>query len=302
MKSFYTGVYFIALSACGYGVMPIFALFAYRSGINIHTLLFLRFFITALLLFAYLCRTEKGMRVTKRDLGALFVMGGILYTLQSTLYFTSLKYIPPSLTALLLYTYPIIVPLLSFGFGKERLTVRHLAAVFLSFAGLILILGGPAGKINLLGVGMAFGAALVYSCYIVLGNRLIQKIPPATASAFIALFASCSFLAASVGAHSLRLDLGLAAWWPVLGIVLFSTVLAMLMFFRGMERTGPTTASIISTLEPLVTILFSWLFFQDKLTPWQLMGTIGVLAGAVIVVLAGKGPAARLDVEVDSHS
>ena len=292
MKKFYHGVYLIVLSAFGFGVLPIFALFAYRNGLNITTLLFLRFLGAAVLFFAYLFVTGKKATVTRREGAALFVMGGVFYAMQSTLYFTSLKYISPSLTALLLYTYPIIVPLLAFAFGKERLTGRHLTAVFLSFAGLVFILGGPAGRINFVGVAMAAGAALVYSCYIVLGNRLIQRIPSVTASAFIALFAACSFLAVSLGGHSLKLNIPPAGWWPVVGIILCSTVLAMLTFFKGMEHTGPTSASIISTLEPLVTIFLSWLFFQEKLSAWQILGTGAVLAGAVLVVLARKEPLA----------
>lgn len=268
--------------------MPILALYAYRNGINVNTLLLVRFSIAAGCFFSYLWATGRKITVTGLEILGLLLLGGVLYTLQALFYFSALKIMSPSLTALLLYTYPIIVPLFSFALGKERLTRRHLLAVFLSCGGLILILGLPAVKINLLGVGLALGAALVYSCYIVFGNQLIQKIPSLTASAFITAFAAGSFLIIGLGTHALKFNLAIMGWVPVGGIVLFSTVLAIFTFFKGMERTGPTTAAIISTLEPLVTIFLARLFFQEQLTVLQGLGAIIVLIGAVIAVMAKK--------------
>ncbi len=283
--------------------MPIFALYAYRGGINIPTLLFIRFILAAIFFFIYIFATRTKINVNWRQLAALFIMGGVFYTLQSTLYFTSLKYISPSLTALLLYTYPIIVPLLSYFIVKEKLTKRHFLAMLFTFGGLVLVLGMPSGEINGLGVLMAFGAALVYSCYIILGNKLLQKIPSIVTSAFVTLFAAGSFLTIGSITGSFQFNFGMGTWLPILGIVLFSTMIAILTFFKGMEYTGPTAACIISTFEPLLTIGLSWLFLQEKLTIFQLIGGLAVISGAIIVVWASateKSP--KPDILIDNTS
>lgn len=288
MKKFYTGAFLIILSAIGFGVMPIFALYAYRGKINVATLLFIRFFLSAIIFFGVLKLTGRKVKLTRPQMGALFLMGGVFYALQSTLYFNALRFITPSLTALVFYTYPIIVSLLAFFISREQLTKRHFFAIAMSSLGLLLVLGMPEARINMSGIILAFGAALVYSGYILLGDRLVQKISPFISSAFITLFATLSFAIIGLSTQNLGLNFGMKIWLPILGIVGFSTIMAILTFFKGLELTGPTTASILSTLEPLVTIGFSMLFFHERLTGYQMLGGMAVISGAIIVVLAKK--------------
>jgi drug/metabolite transporter (DMT)-like permease len=296
VKKFYSGVYLIVLSAIGFGVMPIFALYAYQSSINVTTLLLIRFFLSTIIFFSFLWITGKKIKLTSSQILALFVLGGIFYTLQSTLYFTALRFISPSLTALLFYTYPIIVSLLSFLIANERLTKRHIFAIIMTTLGLILVLGMPSAKINLIGILLAFGAALVYSGYILLGDRLVQQVPAIISSGFVTFFATLSFLVICLSTQTFRFDFGMKAWFPMLGIILFSTIMAISTFFKGLELTGPTTASILSTLEPLVTIGFSIILFHERLTGYQLLGSLAVVSGAIIVVLAKKlSVAAKFD-------
>ncbi len=286
MNRFYKGVYLIILSAVGFGVMPILALYAYQCKINVSTLLWIRFLLSAILFFIALGILGKKIRLPLFQVGSLFVMGGIVYTLQSTLYFNALRFISPSLTALLFYTYPIIVALLSFFINHERLTKRHFFAVTMTFLGLLLVLGMPSDKINLMGILLAFGASLVYSGYIILGNRLIQTIPSIISSAYVTLFAALSFTILGLCMHTLKFNFEIGAWLPTVGIIIFSTIMAILTFFKGLELTGPTTASILSTLEPLVTIGLSVILLHDKLTGFQVLGGVGVISGTIIVVLA----------------
>jgi drug/metabolite transporter (DMT)-like permease len=288
LKKFYTGVYLIVLSAIGFGVMPIFALYAYQSRINVATLLLIRFFLSTAVFFSFLWITGKKIKLTRSQILAFFVMGGIFYTLQSTLYFNSLRFISPSLTALLFYTYPIIVSLLSFFIANERLTKRHFFAIIMTSLGLILVLGMSSARINMIGILLAFGAALVYSGYILLGDRLVQQIPSVVSSAFVTFFATLSFFVICLSTQNFHFGFEMKAWFPILGIILFSTIMAISTFFKGLELIGPTTTSILSTLEPLVTIGLSILLFHEKLTGYQLLGSLAVISGAIIVVLAKK--------------
>jgi len=194
MNRHYTGVFLIVVSAVGFGLMPIFALQAYRGGINLTTLLLIRFSCAALILFAYLLITGGRIAATWRQILSFYIMGGVLYTLQSTCYFLALKHLSASLTALVLYTYPILVALLSLIFERERLTGRVVCSILLCFAGLVLALGASIGRVDTAGIILAFCAPLVYSCYILAGNRLVKQVPSLVTSAFVALFAATSFL------------------------------------------------------------------------------------------------------------
>ena len=288
MNRYYLGVLLIIFSAVGFGLMPIFALAAYRGAVNIPTLLFLRFTASAVLLFLCLFAGGGGISVKWRQLIALFVMGGIFYALQSTFYFYALKHLSVSLTAILLYTYPILVALLSLAVERERLTVRVALAIPLCFAGLALALGVSLDRIDLLGVLLAFGAAFIYSCYIITGNRLVRQVPCLTTSAFVALFAALSFLVAGLSQGSLSFDFSAGAWLPITGIVICSTVLAILAFFKGLELIGSTSASVLSMFEPIVTIGLCVAFLEERLSAGQILGVAAVLGGSLLVILGGR--------------
>jgi drug/metabolite transporter (DMT)-like permease len=60
------------------------------------------------------------------------------------------------------------------------------------------------------------------------------------------------------------------------------------LFFAGLQRVGPTTASIISTAEPVVTVLLAFLVFGELLGPVQLVG--GALVLGAVLMLASRRP------------
>lgn len=286
MNHFYRGAFLVFLSAVGFGLIPIFALYAYKGGANVNTLLFLRF--TAAAIFFFILIMVRGIKfqLTRSHVLSLFILGSVLYTLQSNFYFSSVKFIPASLAVLLFYTYPVFVALLSSLVIREKLSGQTLASIALSIIGLIMVLGNSFNNINPLGIMLAFGSALVYSLYIVLGNRVVHQLPALLTSAFVTLFASISYLLMGISTSCIKLDLSAGAWVAVAGIVLFSTIMAILTFFRGIELIGSTKASILSMIEPLVTIGFSALLFYERLSWVQLLGGIFVVLSSVYVVSA----------------
>ncbi|MGE5529546.1 MAG: DMT family transporter [Patescibacteria group bacterium] len=286
------GMFLVVFSAAGFGLMPILARYAYQGGIGIPTLLFVRFALAAGALFVFLLAGGGRPAVGVRRLSILLLLG-VLYALQSSLYFYALRRISASLTALLLYTYPILVALLTMACDRERPAAGTAVALLLSFAGLALALGvGPAG-IDPLGAAMACGAAAVYSCYIVLGRRLVKDLPPLATSAFVSLFACLSFLAAGLAGGGLSFAFSPAVWWPVAGIVVFSTAGAILCFFKGLELIGSTSASILSMSEPLVTMGLAALFLGERLGMAQIAGFAMVLAGSGLILAPKNGRPGR---------
>lgn len=284
MQDSYKGVIFILISALGFGLIPIFALFAYQSNINVATLLVLRFTFGAGLFFLYAYVKYKSIYVSGKELLFLFILGSICYNLQSTFYFTSVQFISASLAALFLYTYPMIVTTLSLVIDKTKINKMMAISLTVSFLGLVLILGTSVGSIDHVGVGFALGAALVYSIYIILGNKVVKKTPPLLTSAYIALFAALGILINGWYTDSISFQFSSAAWLPIAGIVLFSTVLAMLSFFKGLELLGPSHSSILSMVEPFFTVIASTLILQERLTLLQLTGGVLVVAGAALAI------------------
>ncbi|WP_003540513.1 DMT family transporter [Desulfotomaculum nigrificans] len=298
MNKFYLGALLVIISAACFGIMPLLALTAYAGGVSVPTLLFWRFVLAALIFFAYLLVVCKRFNLTRNNLFSLFLLGGVLYTLQSSTYFSSVKFIQPSLAVLIFYTYPILVVILSFLIEKERLTKQTLASIILCISGLIMVLGTSLGEIRWPGVLLAFAAALVYSLYNILGNRVVKQLPPVVATAFVCLFASVSFSVIGLVQGGINYNFSWSVWLAVLGISFFSTIVALLTYFAGMELIGAGKASILSTMEPVVTILCSAILLHERLTLLQGMGGMAVLLGAILVVSARKPAEGEKNTEV----
>ncbi|MFY0543917.1 DMT family transporter [Brevibacillus sp. H7] len=284
MNPLYIGVLYVFLSAAGFGVMSILAHYAYDDGAAVPTVLFLRFLLASGLFFLLLLVKRERLFVTRRQVAALFFLGGVLYTLQSLSFFSAVMYIPPSLAALLLYTFPVFVAILSYFVDKERLSKQTVMAMLLSLAGLTMVLGTSFASIRPLGILLALSAALFYSVYIVTGNRVVKGLSPYVTSAYISLFATVSTFFVAQGSGGVQLDFGAQGWLAIGGIVLFSTVMAIAFFFRGLQLIGSTQASVLSMLEPVVTIAFSAVLFGESLTWLQFAGGAAVLLGAVLIV------------------
>ena len=291
MHSFGLGVLLILLSAFGFGLMPIFAAYAYAGGVNVPTLLFLRFSLAAICFFSYLSWRGAALRLRRRELLPLLFLGSFLYTLQSTFYFSAVRYIPASLAALILYLYPVFVAGMAVWLEKEPLTLQLVLPAVLSLAGIAVVLGAPLAEMNGMGVSLAFGAAVVYSVYIILGRRVVSTVSPLVTSAYISTFAALSFLLFGLVDQSLQFAFSAATWTVIGGVVMFSTILTMAAFFAGMERIGATRASILSTVEPVITIGCSALLLGERLSWMQGVGALLVLLGAVWVVWQRQQPA-----------
>ena len=286
MSDFLKGVILALISALGFAFLPIFIVFAYGAGVNAQTMLLIRFITAAILMFAYIYYKYGTIKVTKKALFSLFLLGVFGYTFQSRLYFSAVQYISPSMATMFLYTYPILVGVLSFIVDKEKPTLNLFIATAISVVGLVLILGSSLGDVNLTGILLASGSAIVYSVYIVSSNRVIKKTPALLTSAYISLFSALgSFI---LGSFSGGFDFSFRAsgWIATIGIALVSTVIAMVTFFKSMEFIGPTKTSIISLTEVLFTVLLSAIILHQYLTPFQMIGGACVLLGAYLVAKA----------------
>lgn len=230
----------------------------------------------------------------------MICLGGILYTLQSLSFFSAVQYIPTSMAALLLYTFPVFVAVLSYFVEGERLTKKTMVAMLITLVGLGFVLGLSFGGIQPIGVTLALAAALFYSVYIVVGNRVVKGVSSYVTSAYIALFATISTFFIALADGGVDLSFAAEGWWALAGIVVFSTVVAISFFFRGLQLIGSTKASVLSTLEPVVTFGFSALLFGEAFSLLQLLGGCAVLVGAALIVYGKSGEQTSVARQVSS--
>jgi drug/metabolite transporter (DMT)-like permease len=273
------GILLIAISAASFGTLAIFGRYAYADGMDTFTVLFIRFGVSAVFMTIVLLLRKEHLP-NKRILLQLVGMGALGYVGQSFLYLSAIKYASAGLVALLLYLYPMFVFILSVLVLREKATLIQVIALILALIGSALTVDPNGGQ--LIGALMAIVAALIYSVYIIVGANVMKRASAAQSSAII--FASAGMvygmLTFANGAH---LPASNSGWLAMLGMIVFSTIIPVVTFLAGLERIGPTNAAMLSTLEPVVTVLLAAWLFGERLMPIVLIGG-GLILLAVILL------------------
>ena len=280
------GVALVVGSACCFGTLGVFGKLAYRLGLSTPQLLSYRFALAAGLLWLAAIVIRPGLP-PRRSLIGLAIMGGVGYVGQSASYFSALHFIPVSTTALLLYTFPVVVTLLATLLFHESLGWTKIGAVVLAFIGTMLVVQAQLQAAPPIGIVLGLTSAAVYSGYILYGSRLLPGIPPVSATATIVTAAAIVWSGFAGATGQLAVS-----WTPsrlalLAGFVVVGTTIPILAFILGLRLVGPSRAAILSTFEPASSVLLAVLILGESANPIQYLGGAFILAS--VVVLEGQG-------------
>ncbi len=276
----FLGIIFILISAAAFGAMPIFANYAYKYGTEPITLLFLRFTLASGIMLVY--NIFRNARFPKgRVLITSILMGGIGYAGQSFTFFTALLYAPSGTVAILLYLYPALVTGFSILFLKQKITRLEILALILALTGTVCVIGFETGG-KPLGIILGVMAAFIYSTYIITGSRIMPNTDVITTSTIIMMSAGAVYTM-GILIRGAQFPTQVAGWSAVGGIVVISTVIAIVTFFEGLKRIGPVHSSMFSTLEPVVTVALAWIAFSEGMTFSKFFGGAMILTAGIIL-------------------
>ena len=269
--------------------MAVFGKLSYNAGVSVDALLLVRFGLAGVVLLTVALARGAFRGLSRHAVLVGLGMGVFGYAAQAGLYFSALARIDASLVALILYVYPVLVMAGAVLLGRERASRRRVWALGLALAGIGLVLSGAAtAHFDVLGALLALGAAIVYTVYILTGDR--ADIPPLALAALVCTGAFGSFLLTGLlrggGGPLLSgtgFDFAPVGWLWLGALSIVSTVAAILLFFAGMARVGPSVASILSILEPVVTVVAAAAVFGEHLTATQWFGGALVLSAVLIV-------------------
>jgi drug/metabolite transporter (DMT)-like permease len=195
---------------------------------------------------------------------------------------------PAGLVAILLYLYPAFVTLLAAIFLKKPVTLLKFVALFLTFGGTLLIIGLDSGSGQTLGIVLAITAAVLYSVYIVVGSKVISNAGAFPASTIVIISAGVAF-SGIVAVKGVKFPGTAAGWVSVFAIALVSTALAIVAFFAGLKRIDPANASMISTLEPVVTVALAIMVLGETMTLHKILGGMMIFAAVLLLTRREAG-------------
>ena len=278
-----TGLALLIVAATAFSTLAIFMKFAFMAGVNLTTLLAFRFLFSAAFCFSALVLTGKSIVLPQSQWRAVFLLGGVVHVAVSIFYAISVHRLPASLTGLVFYLYPAMVTALTIITGRESLNRFKLVALAICFAGLLQVMGVSWGAVSVSGLLFGVAAAFMQACHVLLSHTIVADLSPLTAVGWSALATSTVFFLYGAVDGSLLWNLTPTAWFAILGTGFFANFIGIVCFFAGMKRVGPSTASIVMNLEPVLTVVLSVLLLAENFSWGQAIGGGGILLGLYLL-------------------
>lgn len=280
----FKGELLVGVSAAGFSLMPVFAKSAYAGGASVGTVLLLRFYFALAFIWAYIFINRMEYKINLKQAGILAALGGIFYFGSSIALFSSYKFISAGLAEVLMFTYPAWVLVISYFAFKERLEKNKLFAIMLSICGVMLVSYSPNQKFNSTGIILALIGALSYAIYVAfIDHDHLKDIHPMVMTGYILIFVSIIFTIYGLIRGGISLDFTPISWIHIILLAFISTSVSILAFCLGVKIIGPTKAAIISTVEPIMTFIFGYIFLGEKITLTMALGAMLVI-GAITFI------------------
>ncbi len=288
------GIIFVLIAAAFWGTMGVFVRYLNAAGLASLEITQIRITVGFLCIGCYLLLFRRDLlRIKRKDLWCFLGTGIVSLLLFSTSYFKSIELgVSLSTAAILLYTAPIFVMLMSLVLFKEKLTLPKVAALVLSFVGCILVSGIGGGSLgNPVGIALAIASGFFYALYSIFSRYAIQRGYTALTIVFYT-FLFCSLGCAFMADWECIARVTFVPDWKIillaLGLGVITGFLPYVFYSLGLEHMESSRASIIASLEPVVGTLCGMIFFSEFPTPLAVVGILLVLAAVTILSIPPK--------------
>lgn len=283
-----SGLLLAALGAIAFSGKAIIVKLGYRYGADAVTLLALRMLVAfPFFLLMGVWAARRSAPLSHADRLKIVLLGFLGYYLASFLDFAGLAYITTTLERLILYLTPTLVALIGWLALGKRISRRQALALLVSYAGVALAFGHDlqaGGSNTLLGGLLVFGSALAYALYLVGSGELVVRVGAVRLTAYASSVASVLCLLQFV---ILRPMQAMVLPWEVYALSLVNgtlcTVLPVLAVMMAVARIGSALAAQVGMIGPVSTIVLSLLLLGEPMGPWQVAGTVLVMAGVFVV-------------------
>ncbi|MGY1916740.1 EamA family transporter [Blastococcus sp. SYSU DS0973] len=293
--------YALTLVAAGlFAVNGTVSTLALQAGISAPRLTALRCTGAAVALLAVLLVVAPGrLRVTRRELPLLAVLGVIGIAMTQYLFYVAIGRLPVGIALVFEFTGTVLIAVYVWLVRREKVRSRVWAALVLSLSGLALVTGvwTGEGSLDLIGVAAGLGAAVALATYYLIGERGTVSRDPVTltcwafvaAAVFWAVAAPWWQFDAGVLGRDVPVSMGsleLPLWVLVAWIAVMGAVMPFWLSIAALRHLSPTAAGLVATAEPVFASVVAWLWVQQVLTGWQVAGGAVVLTGIALAQTA----------------
>ena len=294
MKTKASFILLVLASGCMWGCMGLLVRPLNEIGLETMDICFLRGVVTfAVMLVALLLFDRKALKVRVKDIWCFVGTGALSVSFFNFCYFKTITLTSLSVAAVLLYTAPAFVMIMSSFLFKERMTGKKIAALAIAFTGCVLVSGvvGGSGTLNVKGVMVGLGAGFGYALYSIFGRYALQRgYNSITITFYTLVFSTLAtvFMAdipAIINIVETRPGISIYAAVMILAVTLFP----YLCYTKGLSGMENGTASVIASIEPVMATVLGILIYKEEMTFVNALGMILVLGSIVILNSKDKG-------------
>ena len=278
---------YIITAASLWGCIGVFLKLLTAAGLSSMEGVAVRGTVSALLYGLFLaCTDRQALRIDPRHWYYFFGTGVCSLLFFNWCYFNAISRSSMSVAAVLLYTSPVFVTLMSALCFREKITSLKVGALALTFAGCVLVTGLlPLGQqsVNLPTILFGLGSGFGYALYSIFRKFALEKYSASTVTFYTCLFSA----AFSLPLSGLHRGLALLADWRAvvggLGIGVVCCILPYLLYTEGLRYAEAGKAAILATAEPFVAALLGILVYHEAVTPFKLLGMAAIF-GAILLL------------------
>lgn len=271
-----------------WGLMGLLVRSLNAAGLGSMEICFVRSSVTFVcMLLGLLVFDRKALRIRLKDIWCFIGTGAFSVAFFNYCYFKTMTLASLSVAAVLLYTAPAFVMLMSAVLFHEKLSFQKLLALILAFAGCAFVSGivGGAGVLSVSGILYGLGAGFGYALYSIFGRYALERsYSSATISFYTFVFASVStFFFVDAGAAFAVVSSSLSFMGRTVFLVLLVTLLPYLSYTKGLNGMENGTASVLASIEPVVATLVGTVIYKESMNFWNVLGICLVLGSIVLI-------------------
>ena len=281
------GEVYLLLSGFFFGLQPCLAKIIYAHGGNAYGLLFLRFLISGTVFTVISMFLGTGMRLKRQELISILILS-VPETVMCILLFLSYSYISSGLASTLHFSYPAAVILLEILIFRRKISKIKLLCLLFCAAG-IAVFYHPDGNINIFGMVIALASGVGYAIYIIiLTHGKSSRIPVVKMSAWLSLLVATEIAIVMLVLGKFRFDMDVTAWGTGIFMAGVVSTSALCAFQVGAPMCGAQSAALLSTIEPVSSILLGVIFLGESMNIRIFIGICLILFSIVIQIKEKK--------------
>jgi len=268
---FIFGVIFALVAGILFGLIGPTTKIAYNSGASVALTIFLRYAVASIIILPFIPYQKNLLEIFKKNLKYFLSIsaGSILLTLGLL---TSVIFIEVSLTILIFCLYPIYVLFFSIIIDKEKISLTVKILFFVTFLGIVLVIGPSFKVINIIGILLAFLASLGSTSMIIVNQKMsIKGISPIPINIFINVFNTIFFFVILKIFFSLNFNFDINIYLLIL-IPSVCYSFALLSQLIAIPKIGQSYTALFLYLEPVVGVLGAVFLLKENLETYQMIG------------------------------